>query len=131
MHKRNLVTGFTLIELLMSMAIGLVVVNAAFICFFHARKAIVRTERQGAQNALYQNMMQWAATNGSIGAFPTGKQVKSIGRSNDSAYVADSHCEILRRNVAVLKLKDFDPNGVADIPPLYITCLESSPVSVP
>jgi len=121
--------GFTLLELLMSMAIGLVVVNAAFVCFFFARKAMVKAENLGSQVSLQHSMMQWTATTGSISDFPVGKQSGTFGRSDDPLYIANQEFRVLGRKIARLQIKDYaaTANAIQSPPPLYFACLEQQP----
>jgi prepilin-type N-terminal cleavage/methylation domain-containing protein len=123
--NRHLRHGFTLMELLTAMAVGIILINAAMVGFILFRKAVLRTERLVAQNILYQGMMQWVATHGTIDGYPVGKQAKLIGRSE----ITSTPINILNREIAELRLRDYTQGGNSDIPPLYFSQLSPSNLS--
>lgn len=72
--------GFTLVELLVSLAVGMLVVQVAFISFFFIHKYIRRIERVDASNQTAQAAVLWAISRPTIaGTPPYGPVAHNIG----------------------------------------------------
>jgi hypothetical protein len=73
-------SAFTLVELLVALAVGMLVIQIAFIAFFFIQKYIRRIERIDAMNLVAQSAVLWTITRPTkVGEYPQGAQSRNIG----------------------------------------------------
>jgi prepilin-type N-terminal cleavage/methylation domain-containing protein len=76
----NLRCAYTLIEILLAMAIGLMVLNAAFVAFVNTGKFFHRIETISAKNDVAQSAIVWSIAKSSLDGYPTNTgQFRRIG----------------------------------------------------
>ena len=73
-------SAFTLVELLVALAVGMLVIQIAFIAFFFIQKYIRRIERIDAWNLAVQSSVLWTISRPTkIAVYPPGPQSHKIG----------------------------------------------------
>lgn len=73
-------SAFTLVELLVALAVGMLVIQIAFIAFFFIQKYIRRIERIDAMNLVAQSAVLWTISRpDKVDQYPWGPQSRNIG----------------------------------------------------